>query len=278
MARTPQIQNRQVPVTPPTGPAVALAAPTLLAEFMAAPLQPPVQTAGTGLAGALPSIGRGAGAVPRMTPQYQVGGQVGPGGMPIRPQAVQQQAAQQAGLQQGGQQGPMSPQMVEMRIQQFMQQRPDLVAQIQAAVNEGIMTGDLTQQELNTMVQLATTVLRNPNLYPQVRQFAIQQGLATEADLSPQYDEGIVIAIIIAGRAAQANVGGQNMMAGGTPQMAQQRPIQSLEKGGRVMGTDSEPVLIEAHTGEYVIPKHIVDMKGREFFDRMLEQYVENND
>jgi len=68
------------------------------------------------------------------------------------------------------------------------------------------------------------------------------------------------------------------MMAGGTPQMAQQRPIQSLEKGGRIMGSDSEPVLIEAHTGEYVIPKHIVDMKGREFFDRMLEQYVEKND
>lgn len=276
MARTPQIQNRQVPVTPPVAPngGMGAPAPTPLAEFMSSPLTPPAQTAGTGLAGALPSIGRGAGALPRMTPSYQVGGQVGPAGMPIRPQAVQQQA----GVQQGGQQGPMSPQMVEMRIQQFMQQRPDLVGQIQAAVNEGLMSGELTQQELNTMVQLATTVLRNPNLYPQVRQFAIQQGLATEADLSPQYDEGIVIAIIIAGRAAQANVGGQNMMAGGSPQMAQQRPIQSLEKGGRVMGTDSEPVLIEAHTGEYVIPKHIVDMKGREFFDRMLEQYVEDND
>ena len=177
MARTPQIQNRQVPVTPPAAPngRVGAPAPMPLAEFMAAPLTPPAQTAGTGLAGALPSIGRGAGALPRMTPQYQVGGQVGPGGMPIRPQAVQQQAVQQAGLQQGGQQGPMSPQMVEMRIQQFMQQRPDLVGQIQAAVNEGIMTGELTQEELNTMVQLATTVLRNPNLYPQVRQFAIQQ-------------------------------------------------------------------------------------------------------
>jgi hypothetical protein len=273
MARTPQIQNRQVPVTPPTG-GMSAPPPSLFAEFMSSPLMPPAQTAGTGLAGALPFIGRGAGAMPRMTPSYQVGGQVGPGGMPIRPQAVQQQA----GLQQAGQQGPMAPQMVEMRIQQFVQQRPDLVSQIQAAVNEGLMSGELTQQELNTMVQLATTVLRNPNLYPQVRQFAIQQGLATEADLSPQYDEGIVIALVIAGRAAQANVGGQNMMAGGSPQMAQQRPIQSLEKGGRVQGTDSEPVLIEAHTGEYVIPKHIVEMKGREFFDRMLEQYIEKND
>lgn len=270
MARTPQIQNRQVPVTPPASTAgVGAPAPTPLAEFMAAPLQTPVQSAGTGLAGALPSIGRGSASMPMMTPKYEVGGQIGPGGMPQRP----------AGIQPGGQQqGPMQPQMVEMRIQQFMQQRPDLVGQIQSAINEGLMSGELTQQELNTMVQLATTVMRNPNLYPQIRQFAIQQGLATEADIPQQYDEGLVIAIIIAGRAAQANVGGQNMMAGGSPQMAQQRPIQSFEKGGRIHSANSEPVLIEAHTGEYVIPKHIVEMKGREFFDRMLQQYAEQKD
>jgi hypothetical protein len=48
-----------------------------------------------------------------------------------------------------------------------------------------------------------------------------------------------------------------------------------MKDGGRVKGSASAPVMIEAHTGEYVIPKHVVDMKGREFFDRMLEQYAE---
>ena len=85
----------------------------------------------------------------------------------------------------------------------------------------------------------------------------------------------VVIAILIAARAAQADVGGQNLMAGGTPAMAGPAPIQSMKDGGRVRGEDSKPVMIEAHTGEYVIPKHVVDMKGREFFDRMLEQYSE---
>jgi hypothetical protein len=161
-----------------------------------------------------------------------------------------------------------------------------VLTQIKQAVDEAVMSGELTQQELNMMVQLATTVLRNPALYPQIRQFAIQQGIATEQDLSPTYDQGLIIAILIAARAAQADVGGQNMMAGGTPAMAGAAPIptpmpggaapvQSMKDGGRVKGSASEPVMIEAHTGEYVIPKHVVDMKGREFFDRMLEQYAE---
>ena len=57
--------------------------------------------------------------------------------------------------------------------------------------------------------------------------------------------------------------------------MAGGAPVQSLKDGGRVRGESSDPVMIEAHTGEYVIPKRVVDMKGREFFDRMLEQYSE---
>jgi hypothetical protein len=32
-------------------------------------------------------------------------------------------------------------------------------------------------------------------------------------------------------------------------------------------------VLINAHEGEYVVPAHVVRMKGKEFFDSMLEKY-----
>jgi hypothetical protein len=211
------------------------------------------------LAGAAPQMGFG------QPPSYQMGGAIGPGGQPLRP----------PGLQQTGGQAALSPQMIEMQIQDLASRNPQVLAQIRQAIDEAIMTGELTQQELNMMVQLATTVLRDPSLYPQIRQFAIQQGIATEQDLSPEYDQGLIIAILIAARAAQADVGGQNMMAGGTPAMAGAAPIQSLKDGGRVRGEASEPVMIEAHTGEYVIPKHVVDMKGREFFDRMLEQYAE---
>jgi hypothetical protein len=239
--------------------------PPILQGLMAATPSAPMMAPNRGLGEALPSLAPGAMSTqmqPQM-PSYQMGGAIGPSGQPMRP----------AGLQQAAPQGPMDPDMVEMQLQQFAAQNPQAVAQIQQVINSAMMSGELTQQELNMMVQLATTVLRSPELYPQMRQFAIQRGLATEEDLSPQYDQGLVIAVLIAAQAAQANVGGQDMMAGGTPAMAGAPPMQSLKDGGRVQGQASEPVVIEAHTGEYVIPKHVVDMKGREFFDRMLEQY-----
>ena len=271
MARAPMVNNQRSARSETATRPAPTALPPVLQGLMSAPPQPPVMAPGRGLAGAIPSLA--ASTAPQagfgQVPSYQMGGAIGPGGQPMRPAGVQQQMNPQE---------PLSPQMIEMQIQDLATRNPQVLAQIKQAINEAMMTGELTQQELNTMVQLATTVLRNPALYPQIRQFAIQQGLATEQDLSPQYDQGLIIAILIAARAAQADVGGQNMMAGGTPAMAGAAPVQSMKDGGRVQGEASEPVMIEAHTGEYVIPKHVVDMKGREFFDRMLEQYSEKAD
>ena len=47
-------------------------------------------------------------------------------------------------------------------------------------------------------------------------------------------------------------------------------------EGGKVMGkgtSTSDSIPIRVSTGEYVIPAHIVQMKGKEFFDTMLEKY-----
>jgi hypothetical protein len=41
-------------------------------------------------------------------------------------------------------------------------------------------------------------------------------------------------------------------------------------------GKSGGGVLIQAHEGEYVIPAHVVKMKGKEFFDSMLEKYAGN--
>jgi|GEM_PF-2887673 len=244
--------------------------PPILQGLMSGVPQSPAMR---GLSGAMPSLVNGAAPqmAPSQLPSYQMGGAIGPDGQPMR-------TAGMAMLGQMNPQEPASPDMIEMQIQDLATRNPQVMAQIKQAIDEAVMTGELTQQELNTMVQLATTVMRNPALYPQIRQFAIQQGIATEQDLSPEYDQGLIVAILIAARAAQANVGGQNMMAGGTPAMAGAAPVQSMKDGGRVRGEASDPVMIEAHTGEYVIPKNVVDMKGREFFDRMLEQYAEKAD
>jgi len=220
----------------------------------------------------------------RMQPQYEMGGQVGPQGMPIRP----------AGLQQGGQgQQNMNPQMMEMQINDMMNKNPEAVARIRAAIEAGLQSGELNQQELNMAIQLAQVVMQNPEMYPQIRQFAISRGLATEQDLPQQYDQGLVLALMMAAKAMQADVqiqevqmnpqvgqvGGQMQQPMQSAQM--QAPMASMRVGGKL--PDNSPnadgsIPITAHEGEYVIPKHVVKAKGTEFFDSLLEKYKDKSE
>jgi hypothetical protein len=220
----------------------------------------------------------GMGGPASFAPSYQMGGMIGAGGMPdstgvgLAPQ----------GQPQGG---AMPPQMLEMQVNQFASQRPQEMAQIKQVIMAELQSGELTQQELNMIVQLATVAAQNPEMYPYVRNFAIQQGIATEEDLPQQYDQGLIFVLLLAARAVQADVGGQNMMQGGTPAMAggpeitsgqvSSGPIPSMARGG--MTPDSKKpdgsVLINAHEGEYVIPANVVKMKGKEFFDSLIEKY-----
>jgi hypothetical protein len=201
---------------------------------------------------------------------YQAGGMIGPGGAPdmtgagvgVSPQTV-------------GQGGTMSPQMLEMQINQFAMQRPQELAQIRQVIMQLLQSGELTQQELNMTIQLATVAAQNPEMYPNVRRFAIQQGISTEQDLPQQYDQGLIFLILLAARAVQADIGGQNMMQGGTPAMA---GAPSMAEGGAVPKSKKSDgsVLINAHEGEYVVPANVVKMKGKEFFDSLVEKYKES--
>jgi len=201
----------------------------------------------------------------RMQPTYQEGGMVGPGGMPMRPAGVQPQ------------QGAASnPQMLDMQVNEIMSQNPEAVARIRAGIEAGIQSGELDANELNTIIQLAKTVMQNPEMYPQIRQMAIQRGIATEADLPAQFDEGLVIAIIAAGKSMEADV----QIEGGQAPMPQP-PVQEMEFGGMVNGPSHDQGgvrvkmkgggEIEVEGGEYVIPKDVVKKKGTDFFDKMLQ-------
>ena len=187
-----------------------------------------------------------------------------------------------AGLAPQGQSAqPMDPQMLEMQINQFASQRPQQVQQLQQAIQEALQSGELTPQELNMIVQLATVAAQNPQMYPYVRRFAIQQGLAAEADLPQQYDQGLVFALLLVGRAMQQVVGGGGgapTMGGGPDVTASQvssGAMPSMAKGGTVPQSKKSDgsVLINAHEGEYVIPRRVVEMKGKEFFDNLVEKY-----
>ena len=200
----------------------------------------------------------------RMQPTYQEGGMVGPGGMPMRPAGVQPQ------------QGGTNPQMLEMQVNEIMSKNPEVVARIRAGIEAGIQSGELDANELNTIIQLAKTVMQNPEMYPQIRQMAIQRGIATEADLPAQFDEGLVIAIIAAGKAMEADV---QLQSGQAPMP--QPPVQEMEFGGMVNGPSHDQGgvrvrmkgggEIEVEGGEYVIPKDVVKKKGTDFFDKMLQ-------
>lgn len=213
----------------------------------------------------------------RMQPTYAQGGMVGMDGQPDMTGA--------AGMKPGAGGGRMSQAVMEQNINDMMRKNPQMVQQIQNTIQAGLQSGELTQQELNMAVQLATVALQNPEMYPYVRNFAIQQGLADEQSLSPQYDEGLLFVILLAARIAQQSMGGQNMIQGGSPAMAGNQPQMAMANGGQVSdGTQggkvvgpghdtSDNITIAVSPGEYVIPAKIVKMKGKEFFDSLLDKY-----
>jgi hypothetical protein len=247
-----------------------------------------VGSAGTPTMGTPPAAGLsgGMGGQQTFAPSYQAGGMIGPGGMPDMAGASMDAGTGVGVNQQAvGQGGAMSPQMLEMQVNQFATQNPQQVEAIRVAIQQVMQTGELTQQELNMIVQLATVAAQNPEMYPYIRKFAIQNGIATEQDLPPQYDQGLVFVLLLAARAMQADLGGQNMMQGGSPAMAGGPEISasqvssgampSMAKGGEVPQSKKSDgsVLINAHEGEYVIPANVVKMKGKEFFDSLVEKY-----
>lgn len=196
---------------------------------------------------------------------YAAGGTVGPGGMAIRPGAGVQQGAMPPMQKLGSQAVPqeLSPQSVDAYANQFMQQHPEQVAQIQQALQEAMATGELTPEELNRLMQMAQVAINEPSLWPQLRTFAIQQGIATEQDIPQQYDPALLYVVLVAAKAMQGMP---------PPQQGNMPPQQDMmQQGGQ-----SPKVNIEAHEGEYVIPKNVVDMKGREFFDNLVGKYQSN--
>jgi len=231
-------------------------------------------------------------------PSYAVGGMVGAGGMPDMSGAGMPGAV---GVQPQTPQTTASPQQIEMAVQQFMNNYPDRVAEIQRVIVAGMQDGTLSMQDMNMMEQMAMTAMQNPEMYPNVRQLAIQQGFATEQDLPQQYEPAVIFSVLVAAQIAkqvQAGMGGAggagsmqvpamgqavspaaNFAMGGMVDDKTVTPGEMAAGGGNVVGPGtgtSDSVPIRVSTGEYVIPAHVVKMKGKEFFDSMLEKYKDS--
>jgi hypothetical protein len=202
---------------------------------------------------------------------YEMGGQVGPGGMPM-PMAGQQPGVVEQGQMTPQQQQILSPQNLEAEAQRVVSQNPEAVQMIQQSLQAAIQRGETTAQQIQMGVQMARVALENPDMYPQMRNMAIQQGLASEQELPQQYDPGFLFLFILAGDA---------MAAGGAQQPGMQQPMASMEEGGALPKESPNPdgsIPINAHEGEYVIPAEVVRAKGTDFFDKMIQSYREKGE
>lgn len=185
-----------------------------------------------------------------------------------------------------GQPSPQMPgQQLQATAQQVMQSNPQVVQQLQQAIMQAVQSGAITPQQLNMAVQMARAASQNPELYPRLREMAIQNGLAQEDELPPQYDQGIVFAMLLAGEAAQQAMQGGAAPSAGAPAFGPPgKPGGNYAEGGAISTGRSpdksgkaDDISINVSGGEFVIPKHVVAAKGTEFFDRMLEQYDPKN-
>lgn len=216
---------------------------------------------------------------PQMPPAYADGGMVPSAPTAAPPTTQPGLAPQQPGMMPLGGAAPnqrMSLQQLQQEAQKFAQANPQAVQAIREALMEGVQDGDITPQQITMLVQMAVAAAQNPELYPRLRQMAIQQGMADEEDLPMQYDQGIIFSLIIAGAAMQ-QPGGQGMAAPQVP--GAQAPAAMMKDGGHIAMTRSpmgdntgraDDIPIRVSGGEYVIPKHVVERKGTEFFDKLI--------
>jgi hypothetical protein len=180
------------------------------------------------------------------------------------PQTAAQPAAQapQRGAVQVPSQQQVPYEQVQAEVQSMMQNNPQMAEQLKQEMMALMQSGELTADELNKMVQLAKAALQQPALYPQIRAFAIQQGLGTEEEIPQQFDQGLLVAVVIAGQAMQ----------GAEPQAGAQggAPMPSMKEGGALpskSGNKDGSIPINAHEGEYVVPAEVVRHYGTKFFE-----------
>ena len=205
----------------------------------------------------------------RMPHSYAAGGLVGPGGVPQRPPG-QSPMPPSGGLP--GTMGAGASGGDVAGIQQSLEQNPQVAQQIRAQIEADIAAGEITQQELQMLVNMAETAMQNPDMYPQMRQSAIRQGLFEEAELPQNYEEakGLLAVLVSAGKSVTAQA-----QPGGAPSAAMQPAQASYEEGGALPTESKNPdgsIPIVAHEGEFMMPQEAVLFYGTDKLNKMVEK------
>lgn len=167
---------------------------------------------------------------------------------------------------QGG--APMAANMFDMHTADMMNKNPQAVAAVKSAIDQGIQAGAVTPQQLQMVFQMAQACLTNPALWPQLRQYAIRQGLAEPDDLPEQFDQGLVYAILLAAKAYSHGNRPGGYSNGGMIQGPGTGVSDSIQTQNQSTG---EPVSVS--NGEYIVSADVVRAKGKDFFDNLQRKY-----
>lgn len=209
---------------------------------------------------------------------FAAGGMMGADGSAIRPGVpVQNTASRDEPLMGADEPMPMDGTQIDQEAQRFVQANPQAVQQVRAVIMHAIQSGELTYDELNMAVQLAKTALANPASYPQLRQFAIKNGLGTEQDLPQTIDRGLLFTLLLVGKTLQA-AGGTPGQGGSTPTQGNMVAPQGQSKGGLLPEYDDggttgdKKHLAIMHPREYVATETAVMYHGKKTYDKLEEQ------
>ena len=234
------------------------------------------ENSGTGYNGAADSSGLTRSVGDSGSASAADGGMASPGGFQRAGQPGALPGAQPPGppgLQMPDQQGPaapsgpMHPALANLHVQNKLA-NPQVMQAIKAHIDQAIQSGQLNPQQLQMMGQLAQSAMQHPELWPKLRQFAIQANLPDAQKLPMQFDQGVCMSLIAASQASQHG----------------DRPG-AYADGGKINGpgtgtSDSIPAVnhstgqpLRVANGEYIIPADVVATKGKEFFDNIVRKY-----
>jgi hypothetical protein len=162
---------------------------------------------------------------------------------------------------------PMHPALAGLHVQNTLA-NPQIMQAIKAHIDQAIQAGQINPQQLQMMGQLAQSAIQHPELWPKLRQFAIQAGFPDAQQLPQQFNQGLAMAMMAAAQASQHGDRPGAFKDGGMLRGAGTGTSDSIPAHNQSTG---QPVKLS--NGEYIIPADVVATKGKEFFDNIVRKY-----
>jgi hypothetical protein len=170
------------------------------------------------------------------------------------------------------------PSMAQLHVQNRLA-NPQAMAAMKAHVQQGIDSGKVNPQQIQMLGQLAHSAVQHPELWPKLRQFAIQTALAKPTDIPMQFSQSLCMGLMAAAAAAQhgdrpgafANGGAITSNGQGHGGVIHGPGTGVSDSVHAQNSSTGQP--LEVSNGEYVIPADVVVTKGKEFFDNIVRKY-----